>query len=92
MSEITSQDITKQDQSRSSNPIKQNKKIRNRNDQYPMILNQKTLASQLMKKTDALIIKLNGDSKNTSDETLKIIAKQIKSLKKLRKLDLQCQL
>ena len=66
-----------------------------------MLLNN-TLGSQLIKRTDSIVLKFQGSQykrkndfkfdsnrEETSDETVKTLTKTTKSLKKIRKVDLQ---
>jgi len=67
------------------------KKINHRNDKYEINLSHNTLKSQIKKGQDALAFKFYALNGETSDETLKMLVRAMKSFKRVRKIDIDCQ-
>jgi len=80
------------------------KKVANRNHQYEIQVNNSTLNSHLKKITDAVVLNFNGNQKGqysfwitfensvqTTNGTLRSLAKLIGSLTRVRKIEIQCQ-
>jgi len=70
--------------------VNANKKSVHRNDKYTIKLLLETLNMQLTKKVDAFILEFDENSGLFSSETIKILAKAIRPLKMVRKIDFLC--
>jgi len=70
--------------------VKINKRAIHRNDQFEIKLTPLNLKSQLAQRKDAFALSFVGNKKEVTDETLRILAKTIKSMKGVRKIVINC--
>jgi len=85
MSKILSEEIKR------GNLTNKGKKIVDRNEKYEIRMSHYTLGSQSRQRTDGFVLKFIGEKDETSDETMKQLGKVIKSMKKARRIEIQCE-
>jgi len=71
--------------------FKTSKKIVRRNVKSEIKLTHDGLASQLMKRTDALTLKFSVNQPDDINEDMKVLKKAMKSLRKVRRVNIECR-